>query len=55
MCVCVREGQTDRETERGGVVRHEVEMVIAVSGSADIKCFLPLELTMNARCYYWPA
>lgn len=30
----------------GGVMRDEAEKVIAMSGSANVKCFLPLELTM---------
>lgn len=35
----------------GRVVRDEAGKVIAMSGSAGVKCLLPLELTMSGRCY----
>ena len=45
MCVCVFDGG-------GRVVRDEAGKVIAVSGSAGIKCLLPLELTISDRLYW---
>lgn len=59
MCVCAHVPMRDREGwgDGGGVVRDKAgkAIAIAMSGSAGMKFFSPLELTMNGRCYWQSA
>lgn len=58
MCMCARAHAGQRRVgDGGGVVRDKAgkAIAIAMSGSAGMKFFSPLELTMNGRCYWQSA